>query len=739
MRPELPPPSWEPRPKPPPGAPNVVVVLLDDTGFAQLGCYGSDIDTPNMDRLAAGGLQFTNFHTTALCSPSRASLMTGRNHHRVGMRHLSNIDTGYDNCRGVITHEAATLAEVLKLHGYSTFALGKWHLANMEHCTPAGPFDHWPLQRGFDRFHGFLGGATDQFAPELVIDNHQVDPPAGPGYHLTADIVDQAIAMLSAQHTAAPTKPFFAYVALGATHSPHQAPPEYIEKYRGRYDDGWDVVRQRWFDRQIALGVVPPETALSPLNPKVRPWSELSPDDRRVCARMQEAFAAFLDHTDVQIGRLIDHLETFDQLDNTIFVLCSDNGASREGGPNGVLNELAFFNQIPSTTEEMVGRLDEIGGPTLFNNYPLGWAQVGNTPLRHYKGTTYEGGIRDPLLIHWPARIADAGTKRDQYHHIIDIAPTIYGCIGIEPPETHRGVPQLSFDGLSMEYCFDDATQPTRRTSQHYEMGGNRAIWTNGWKALAMHRKGAPYDDDVWELYNTDVDFSEVNDLAASEPERLAELQQLWHEAAASNNVLPLDDRGFELWMLKPPGAASARSNFRFIPGVPHINRFNMPDVRNRSFSITAQVALTDGDHGVLVASGAGTGGHVLFMAADGHLVFEYSRAGAPFQVRSAHPVHPSATEVGVRYSKQEEHAGVAVLYADREPIGEGPISTTPYRQSMYGMDIGRDAGPTVSASYEGPFEFTGTLLAVEYALDHDRDDLRRAAEAEFDAAMSEQ
>lgn len=739
MRPELPPPSWHPLPEPPPGAPNIVVVLLDDTGFAQLGCYGSDIDTPNMDRLASGGLQFTNFHTTALCSPSRASLMTGRNHHRVGMRHLSNIDTGYDNCRGVITHEAATLAEVLRLHGYSTFALGKWHLANMEDCTPAGPFDHWPLQRGFDRFHGFLGGATDQFAPELVIDNHQVDPPAGPGYHLTTDLVDQAISMLSAQHIAAPAKPFFTYLALGATHSPHQAPPEYLEKYRGRYDDGWDVVRQRWFDKQLATGVVPPDTVLSPLNPKVRPWDDLSPDEQHVCARMQEAFAAFLDHTDVQVGRLIAHLASAGQLDNTMFVLCSDNGASREGGPNGVLNELAHFNQIPSTTDEMIDRLDEIGGPTLFNNYPLGWAQVGNTPLRHYKGTTYEGGIRDPLVIHWPDGIADAGGKRDQYHHIIDIAPTIYDCIGIEPPEVHRGIPQLTVDGTSMQYCFDHPDEPTRRTTQHYEMSGNRAIWADGWKALAMHRKGGAYDDDVWELYHTDADFSEVNNLADSEPDRLAELKRRWADAAEANNVLPLDDRGFELWVLKRPGAASARNEFHYVPGVQHIDRFNMPDTRNRSFTITAQVALTDGDSGVLVACGAGTGGHVVFIDTHGHLVFEYSRAGVPFSVRSSHPVHLSATEVGVRYTKNDEHEGVAVLFADREPIGEGPISTVPYRQAMYGMDIGKDTGPTVSASYKGPFAFTGTLFAVDYALENDRDDLLKAAKAEFNAALAEQ
>ncbi|MDG2262394.1 MAG: arylsulfatase, partial [Actinomycetota bacterium] len=395
-------PSWDPPRRPPEGAPNVVVIVLDDTGFAQLGCFGSDIETPNIDRLAAGGLRYTNFHTTALCSPTRACLLTGRNHHSVGMRFVSNIDSGFSNCRGVISPKAATMAEVLRDNGYGTFALGKWHLATLEDCSPAGPMDHWPLQRGFDRYYGFMGGATDQFSPELTIDNHPIDPPSHDGYHVSEDIIDQAKAMITAHQSSSPANPFFTYVAFGATHSPHQAPRQYIEKYKGRYDDGWDIVRQRWFDKQIATGVVPEGTTLSPRNPGVDAWDDLSDAQKALYLRMQEAFAGFLDHTDVQIGRLIDFLEESGLLDDTMFVLISDNGASQEGGKHGTLNELAFFNQIRTPVESMLDRVDDIGGRTVYNNYPWGWAQVGNTPLRFYKQNTYEGGIRDPLIIHWP-------------------------------------------------------------------------------------------------------------------------------------------------------------------------------------------------------------------------------------------------------------------------------------------------------------------------------------------------
>ena len=386
-------PWFEEHPHAPSGAPNVVFVLLDDTGFAQFGCFGSDIDTPHIDALAANGLQFTNFHVAPLCSPTRASLLTGRAQHAVGMRSVSNFQTGFPHQLGHITNHAATIAEVLRDEGYATFCTGKWHLAPTENSSAAGPFDQWPLGRGFDRFYGFLEGETDQFFPELVTDNHPIDPPARPedGYHLSEDLVDQMLQMISNSKGVRPDRPFFAYVPFGATHAPHQAPPEYLAKYRGRYDEGWDVVRQRWYDRQIEMGVIPPHTVLAPLNPGVKPWDALSANEQELACRLQEAFAAFLDHTDDQIGRFVAGLEHLGQFDNTIFIVMADNGASQEGGPTGVMHEFKFFNGLAESIDEVVERLDDIGGPNSHTNYPWGWAQCGNSPFRWYKQNTHEG------------------------------------------------------------------------------------------------------------------------------------------------------------------------------------------------------------------------------------------------------------------------------------------------------------------------------------------------------------
>ncbi len=381
------------------GAPDVVFVLLDDTGFAQFGCYGSDIDTPHVDALAAGGLQFTNFHVTPLCSPTRAALLTGRSQHAVGMRAVSNFRTGFPNMLGHITDHAATIAQVLGDEGYATFCVGKWHLAPMEQCSAAGPFDHWPLGKGFDRFYGFLEGETDQFHPELVCDNHPIDSPAGPedGYHVSEDLVDQALKMVSDSVGVRPDRPFFLYVPFGATHAPHQAPQHYLDKYRGRYDEGWDVVRQRWFERQLELGVIPPGTRLAPRNPGVRPWDELPENQQRLAARLQEAFAAFLDHTDDQIGRLVAGLDALGRLDNTIIVVLADNGASQEGGPYGVMHEMKFFNGILETPDEAIERIDDIGGPHSHTNYPWGWAQCGNSPRSSIRSLASSGVSRMPL------------------------------------------------------------------------------------------------------------------------------------------------------------------------------------------------------------------------------------------------------------------------------------------------------------------------------------------------------
>jgi len=737
-------PSWDPPKRPPEGAPNVVVIVLDDTGFAQLGCFGSDIETPNIDRLAAGGLRYTNFHTTALCSPTRACLLTGRNHHSVGMRFVSNIDSGFSNCRGVISPKAATMAEVLRDNGYGTFAVGKWHLATLEDCSPAGPMDHWPLQRGFDRYYGFMGGATDQFSPELTIDNHPIDPPSHDGYHVSEDIIDQAKAMITAHQSSSPATPFFTYVAFGATHSPHQAPRQYIEKYKGRYDDGWDIVRQRWFDKQIATGVVPEGTTLSPRNPGVDAWDDLSDAQKALYLRMQEAFAGFLDHTDVQIGRLIDFLEESGLLDDTMFVLISDNGASQEGGKHGTLNELAFFNQLRTPVESMLDRVDDIGGRTVYNNYPWGWAQVGNTPLRFYKQNTYEGGIRDPLIIHWPNGIDDAGGLRDQYHHVSDLMPTILECVGVEVPEVYKGVAQMPIEGMSLGYTFGDGAVATRKSTQYYEMLGDRAIWHDGWKAVTKHIRGEPFAEDQWALYHTDEDFSECIDLAETQREKLRQLVDLWWVEAGRYNVLPLDDRGgAELMILRRPGHEPPGNTQRFWNGTPHLERSKTPDMRNRSFKITARVSRAAGDSGVLVAMGARTGGYTFYVEND-RLVYTYNRLGELYTVRSDGELPEGEADLVVRYDKTAEHEGVATLAfqlvgGESTDIGSGRVETLPFRQTLYGMDVGRDAGPTVTGDYVGPNPFAGELRWVEFTLSDDRADLMKAAEVEFENQIADQ
>ena len=732
-------PWWPARPTAPAGAPNVLVIALDDTGFAQLGCYGSDIDTPHIDAIAARGIRYNNFHTTALCSPTRACLLTGRNHHSVGMRFLSNADTGFSNCRGQITPKAATIAEVLRDSGYNTFALGKWHLANMEDCGPAGPFEQWPLQRGFDRYYGFLGGATDQYSPELVVDNHPVHPPGRPGYHLSEDLVDQAIQFLTAQRSAGADRPFMMYLAFGATHSPHQAPQAFIDKYKGRYDRGWDETRPLWFARQKALGIVPADAELSPRNPDVTAWPALAADQKRLYARMQEAFAGFLDHTDTQVGRLVEFLKSIDSLDNTLVIFLSDNGASQEGGNDGMLNELAYFNRLSEPVPSMLARIDAIGGPDLYNNYPRGWAQVGNTPLRFYKQNTHEGGIRDPLIVSWPARIAAAGAIRSQYHHVIDIYPTILECVGVAAPDVYRGVPQLAIEGTSFAYTFaSDPAQSVRRV-QYYEMLGHRAIWKDGWKAVTRHRQGKPFAEDKWLLYDTARDFAECHNVSDANPAKLQELVAAWWTEAGRYNVLPLDDRGLELFSLRRPVAGGPRLSHRFLAGAPHIDRFAAPDIRNRSFSIQAKVRrISNTEQGVLVASGARTGGHALFIQ-NNRLVFVYNHIGHITRLSSAIDVPLRECLLGLSFSKTAVNAGIAVLLIDGSSVAQCALTLLPWRQSLCGMDIGGDHGSTVCADYSAPFAFTGRIDYVDYVLGTDRDDVQRAAAIEARNALTDQ
>jgi arylsulfatase A-like enzyme len=707
--------AWfDERPHPGEDAPNVVVILLDDTGFAQLGCYGSTIDTPNIDALARNGIQFTNFHVTPLCSPTRAALLTGRSHHMAGMRNVANFRTGFPNMLGHISSHTATMAEVLRDEGYATFAVGKWHLAPMEECSQAGPFDHWPLARGFDRFYGFLEGETDQFHPELVIDNHFTEPPHDPGYHLSEDLVDQALRMIADSKGIRPDRPFFTYLAFGATHAPHQAPPEYLAKYRGAFDEGWDVVRRRWLDRQIELGVIPPHTQLSPRNPGVNAWDDLSDDERALAARLQEAFAAFLDHTDVQIGRFVDGLRRLGQLDNTLLVFLTDNGASQEGGPLGVLHEMKFFNGILETPSEAVKRLDDIGGPHSHTNYPWGWAQTGNCPFRWYKQNTHEGGVHVPMIVHWPGHI-EGGTRRDQFAYVSDIAPTIYELLGVDAPSVYRGVEQKPITGHSFASVLRDAAAPATNTVQYFEMAGSRALVRDTWKAVCRHERGADFDTEPWELYDLAADPSECNDLAAAEPARLRELIDLWWTEAERHEVLPLDERTIELFGARfrdrSPHPADKRYVYR--PPMSPMAAQASAAIGGRSFDLTAVVELaTPADEGVLYATGTENSGISVFVQ-DQRLVLDYNAFDDHVIVESSTPVPVGKRTTLTVHVRRLGGNGTAALEIDGEPCGEADLPLFMRMISSTGQSIGYDHGSAVSTRYEAPFPFTGALDSV--------------------------
>jgi arylsulfatase len=732
-------PHWPELPRPRKGAPNVVVVLFDDLGFAHLGCYGSSIATPNIDRLAANGLRFTNFHTTALCSPTRAALLTGCNHHSVGMRGLANWSTGFPNCTGTVSKSAATIAEVLRPNGYSTFAVGKWHLTPIEQTSPAGPFDQWPLARGFDRFYGFLEGETDQWHPDLTSDNHSVKPPKTPeeGYHLSEDLVDQAIGMMHSQKAAVPEKPFFLYLAFGATHAPHQAPQQYLEKYRGKFDAGWDVVREQWYERQKQLGIIPPDTELAPRNPGVKPWSDLSADEKTLALRLQEAFAGFLDHTDEQIGRLIDYLAKSGELDNTLFVLMSDNGASQEGGPLGMVDYSRFFNGRPETISESMARIDDIGTPNGFNNYPWGWAQVGNTPGKRYKQNTHGGGIRDPLIVHWPDGIADKGAIRHQFHHVTDIAPTIFETIGAARPDTVNGHPQMPVHGTSLAYTFSQeaAATPTRKQVQYFEMFGHRGIWADGWKAVTYHEPNTSWDTDDWELYHLDQDFSECRNLAESHPEKLRELIDIWWAEAGRNGVLPLDDRRAELWR-PTPGWSDPRSRTRYVyqPPVEEIRMSTAPSLGNRTFAVTVDIERQRADtEGCLLSFGDGRSGFALYVLRD-RLLFDYNLFGQHLKATSDKVIPVGKVSVGVLVERLGK-VGRASVLIDGKPCGSVDIPFLVRRHSGGNLNIGRDEGIAVSNDYQAPFAFQGSIgeVVIELPVRHDKD---AKEAAKMDAAI---
>ncbi|MBV9330611.1 MAG: arylsulfatase, partial [Alphaproteobacteria bacterium] len=613
-------------------------------------------------------------------------------------------------------HSAATLAEILRDNGYATFAAGKWHLAPMAECSAAGPFSNWPLQKGFDRYYGFLQGETDQFFPELTCDNHFVDAPGGPedGYHLSEDIVDRATLMIRDLKSLVPERRYFLYLAFGAMHSPHQAPKSYLEKYRGLFDEGWDVVRERWFERQKALGIIPPETRLAPRNPGVKPWTDLSVNERKFAARLQEAFAAMLEHTDVQIGRLVSFLKEMGEWENTLFILLSDNGASQEGGQTGVLDEMKWFNGMAEDVDAAVERLDDIGGPNSHCNIPWGWAQAGNSPLKWYKQNTHGGGVRDPLILHWPGKISAAGEIRRQFCHAIDIAPTVLELASIAPPDSVAGVAQMPIHGRSLAALLGDGEARLARDAQYFEMLGHRGIWKDGWKAVTRHKSGTPYEEDRWELYHLDKDFSEFEDLAEKEPAKLKEMVALWWEQARLHGVLPLDDRpGIALFRASMrPGLPSSRTHFVYRPPVSHLVAEACPSLA-RGLKATVEFNHPQGASGALFARGSINSGLILCVR-DGRLSFDYNCFHSHSVITAARELKDGAHRVELAIEPDNKGGARVSIACDGALVAEGAIPKLLFMLSSTGMDIGRSLSP-VSQDYEAPFAYPGTIHLVTF------------------------
>ncbi len=726
-------PWWPPAPKPPAGAPNILVVLFDDVGFSDFGCYGSPIKTPTIDTLAREGLRYSGFHTTAMCSTTRAALLTGRNHHSVGVGCLANFDSGYPGYRGKIAREAGTLAEMLRAHAYRNYMVGKWHVTPLTESGATGPFDGWPLGRGFDRFYGFLDAETDQFAPELVSDNTHIDPPAtfADGYHLTSDLVDQAIRFIGDHIADRPDLPWLTWVAFGACHAPHQAPADIIKSYDEVFAHGWDVERKQRLARQKAMGIVPHDTRMPARNDGVKAWEEHSADEQRLFTRLQSAFAGMLDHADRNLARLIAFLETADMRDNTLILVLSDNGASQEGGPSGFVNAMGPYNFRPEPIAEKVRRIDDIGGPDSHNNFPHGWAMASNTPLRRYKQNTHGGGIRDPFVISWPKRVPARGELRHQFVHASDLVPTLLELVGVEAPNEIAGCPQMPIEGESFARSIKDASAPSKSSPQYFEMFGHRGIWQQGWKAVAFHPPGTPFENDKWELFHLDRDFSEVDDLAAKEPDRLAGLIKLWWNEAEKHKVLPLDDRFAARFAENAARFQGARNHFVFHGGMGHVPTDVAPDVRSRSYTIEADVEIDNaGAEGVLIAHGDATSGYSLYIR-DGYLVHDLNIGGGHEILRSDRKVPAGVRRLGVRVDRLVREAPPAkgartgfsayTLLIDGEPAGslQTQLAFNNFI-SWSGLDIGRDRSSPVS-HYQAPFEFTGRLLRVTVAMHDDQ------------------
>lgn len=728
----------------PKGAPNVLVILYDDTGQAAWSPYGGRINMPTLDRLAKNGLTYSQWHTTAVCSPTRSCFLTGRNHHANGFGTISEAATGFPGYSGHIPLENGSIASILRDAGWSTFWVGKNHNVPVDAFGMGASKKKWPLGLGYDRFYGFIGGETNQWYPELIEDNHFVDQPSQPedGYHFSKDIADKAMGFIRDSKQVDPDKPWYLWYCPGANHAPHHAPQDYIDKYKGVFDDGYEAYREWVLVRMIERGILPADTELTPINPlpdevaaegdTVRPWDTLSDDEKRLFSRMAEVYAALSEYSDAQIGRVIDYLEESGQLDNTLIFYCADNGASGEGSPSGSVNENLFFNGFPDDVERNLALLEKLGGPDTYNHYPTGWAVAFSTPYKMFKRyASFAGGTCDPLVIHWPKGIKARGEVRDQYHHCTDIVPTILEACGVPMPEVLDGVKQAPLAGVSMVYSFDAGDAPTTKQIQYYEMAGTRGIWAGGWKAATLH---APmpsdqgrFDQDVWQLFNTEIDRAEAHDLAATHPDKLAELTDLWMVEARKNNVLPLVDLGVRA-IHEAEYHAPRRDSYVYYPGTTEVPEAAAARTLGVSFKILAEVEFTPDSQGVIVAQGSRFGGYSLF-AKGGRLCFVYNFLGIPPEQRLECDAPQAGKHiVGVEFIKERvsdlgEAFGQMRLYIDDQIIAQNACRTQTGRYSLCGegLCVGYDGGDAVSSDYKPQFPFAGgRVIKVIYDIADD-------------------
>jgi arylsulfatase len=747
--------------RPPTGAPNVLILLLDDVGFGASSTFGGPCNTPTFDRLADDGLRYTRFHTTALCSPTRAALLSGRNHHSVGMGGITEIATSAPGYSSVRPKNKAPLPEIMKLNGYSTAHFGKCHEVPVWETSPMGPFDRWPSPgNGFEHFYGFIGGETNQYAPAIYEDTVPVEPDrtAAEGYHFTEDMTDKAISWIRQQKALMPDKPFFVYWAPGATHAPHHVPKEWSDRYRGTFDDGWDALRQRTFVRQQELGVIPPDAELTARPAEIPAWDEMPDDLKPVLARQMEVYAGFMEHTDYQAGRLLDALAELEVLDDTlVFCIIGDNGASAEGTPRGTFNELLVLNGVSGleTTEFMAARIDKFGTPEAYNHYAVGWAHAMDTPYQWTKQVaSHWGGTRNGTVVRWPNGFAAKGEIRHQFHHVIDVAPTILEAADIPAPIFVNGIQQAPLEGVSMAYTFDDADAADRRTTQYFEMFVNRGIYHRGWTAVTRHSTPwvmealPPYDDDRWELYAPD-DWTQAHDIAAEQPEQLAHLQRLFLIEAAKYNVLPLDDRRVERFNPDLAGRPQLiRGNRQLLfGGMTRLSENSVVVVKNKSFSVTADiVARDDAVHGTIISQGGAFGGWTLY-AISGRPAFCYNLFGLQrFTVRGETPMTAGNHQVRVEFIYDGGglgKGGLARLYLDGAPMGEGRVdATVPMAFSAdETCDVGSDtATPVTDDLEEGRTAFTGRVGWVEIDISGGEDaDHIISAEERMRVAMARQ